>query len=66
MVEGLEDPGERVNSQIEQGASCEFEVDHAVRVWEACGWWLTDAEIGEGAVDGAQLARSDSVADVDR
>ena len=64
-VQGLEDPGQSVDSEVEQGAASEVGVDHAVRVGEGVFGGHGHAEVGGGAVDGAELARGDGVADVD-
>jgi hypothetical protein len=65
VVEGLEDPREGVDAEVEEGAAGEVEVHHAVGVGEGGGQGGADAEVGGGAVDGAQFARGDDVADVD-
>ena len=80
-VEGLEDPSQGVDAQIEESASSQVGIDHAVRVFKGFLGLSANREVGKGAVNGANLrvsvfvicmrswriylARSDDVADVD-
>jgi len=64
-VECLEDPGEGIDPEIQQGTTSEVGVDHAVGVFERIFGCHGHAEIGGRAVDSANLARGNDVADVD-
>jgi hypothetical protein len=64
-VEGLEDPGESIDAEVEEGATGEGRVYHSVGVWEGLLGWDAVAEIGGGAVYGADAAGGYDFADVD-
>jgi hypothetical protein len=61
VVEGLEYPGQGVDAQIEEGASSQVGVDHTVRVVKGIFGLGANGEVGEGALDGANLCMSVSV-----
>ena len=68
VVDGLEDPGEAVDAEIEEDAPREVEVHHAV--FGAVGApgvldVLAEAGVGDDAVDGPQVAVGDHFADLD-
>jgi hypothetical protein len=58
VVEGLEHPGQGVDAQVEKSTSGQVGVDHAVRVVKGLLGLSTDREIGEGALDRANLCMS--------
>nr|POE89848.1 hypothetical protein CFP56_20317 [Quercus suber] len=65
QVQRLEDPGEGVDAEVEQGAAGEGRVHHAVRVVEGRLGDLADGQVGGGARHGAEAAGRDDVPDVD-
>lgn len=65
MVESLEDPSEGVDAEIEESASCEVWIHHAVAVGEGVLGRAGHAEVGDGAIYGAYLAGRNDLADVD-
>ncbi len=64
MIDGLEQPRQAINPQIQQRAAREIHVRHAVR--RAPHVFDVDAEgvVGYDAVDGAELAGLDEGADL--
>ena len=66
MVEGLETPCQCVDTQVEQSAAGEIGVDHSVQVVGEGGLGgQAHGEVGGDAVDCAEAAGGDEVADVD-
>jgi hypothetical protein len=58
VVEGLEYPGQGVDAQVEEGASSQVGVDHAVRVVKGILGLSANREVGKSALDSANLCMS--------
>lgn len=66
MIQGLEDPGKSIDTEIEKSASCEFWVHHSMAVGESGLGFVGVAQVGSRAVDRTDLARGNDFADVNR
>lgn len=63
MVEGLEDPGERIDAQVEEAAAGEVHVDHSVGGFKRSFGLGADGEVGGDAEDFSDGGGTDCVAD---